>query len=566
MFNIDNAQQFTTNQTLTTDYKRLALILKHFKPQPYTTFEDMLADLAGLMRIYITDKTIAYNKLHPTRPKESVTISRKEAVAIMCTIFDIRLLQLTKKDVDQDEMPIGVYMPVGPHQGLYSTTAITIIRNSLFSTDDIDARTTPKSFMSTVRTFLFEQRFVVKLSDSATKTIVNNGIYNHETNQLEPFSPDYVALTKIETNYNANAHNVIIQSPKMNWDLISWIRGLAGETANQYDPDTNTLLWQIIRSAVNPAGIHQKVLMFYAESGNNGKGSYGQLLKNIVGENNYTSVSLPDFGTDFGLEPLLDSHLNIADENPVDAYFPDLSLLKAITTGDDVNINRKNRPIISTRLRFTNIQMINSLPKTKDKTQSFYRRCLIIRFLTSFTNNGEFAAIKQDYLNRTEVKEFALKKALEMPIFNDFIIPQRSLESLSDYQEANDPVVEFWNEFSEQFVWDAVPSTFAYELFCAWFERNNPRQIPLKRNTFLKSTEQWMSDITHGWLYKAGRVSPITIGDKMDNDEPLITEYNLTNYMDTTYKGSDPQKQRNFTRPKSTMRGFQRMTNNNKTP
>ena len=240
MFNIDNAQQFTTNQTLTTDYKRLALILKHFKPQPYTTFEDMLADLAGLMRIYITDKTIAYNKLHPTRPKESVTISRKEAVAIMCTIFDIRLLQLTKKDVDQDEMPIGVYMPVGPHQGLYSTTAITIIRNSLFSTDDIDSRTTPKSFMSTVRTFLFEQRFVVKLSDSATKTIVNNGIYNHETNQLEPFSPDYVALTKIETNYNANAHNVIIQSPEMTWDLISWIRGLAGETANQYDPATNT--------------------------------------------------------------------------------------------------------------------------------------------------------------------------------------------------------------------------------------------------------------------------------------------------------------------------------------
>ena len=50
-------------------------------------------------------------------------------------------------------------------------------------------------------------------------------------------------------------------------------------------------------------------------------------------------------------------------------------------------------------------------------------------------------------------------------------------------------------------------------------------------------------------------MAPIYVGQAMDADEPLITEYNLTNFMNPDYKGSDPEKRRAFTRP-TTARGI----------
>ena len=41
----------------------------------------------------------------------------------------------------------------------------------------------------------------------------------------------------------------------------------------------------------------------------------------------------------------------------------------------------------------------------------------------------------------------------------------------------------------------------------------------------------------------------------MDADEPLITEYNLTDYFDPHYKGTGRKLKRAFPRPKAT-RGF----------
>ena len=38
------------------------------------------------------------------------------------------------------------------------------------------------------------------------------------------------------------------------------------------------------------------------------------------------------------------------------------------------------------------------------------------------------------------------------------------------------------------------------------------------------------------------------IGHRMDVDEPLITRYNLTEFMDVSYKGNDPALKRNFQR------------------
>lgn len=62
---------------------------------------------------------------------------------------------------------------------------------------------------------------------NSEKAIVHNGIFNFATKQLEPFTPDYVYLTKPKTDYNPSAKNVFIPNPDGTvWDFDSWLRML----------------------------------------------------------------------------------------------------------------------------------------------------------------------------------------------------------------------------------------------------------------------------------------------------------------------------------------------------
>lgn len=533
-------------------------------PRPtFSTMNEMYDFFLQTVKDYLNSR-YAEIELASGRTAKSVKLDMTEIIMLLTYVFDMKLINLNSHvNESADKLHIGVYKPADDfnHQGkgLYDLTLFKQLYNMLSAQGNMSRNITYKLFESAVMGHLFQNNQIVQLTETPYKTIVNNGIYNHATHELEPFTPDYIAITKLTTNYNPHATLPVIHISKTKtWDVDLWLKGLAGKTAHQYDRDTYNLFWQIIRSAINPYGINQKTLIFYAESGNNGKGTFGQLIKNIIGYGNYSSVSLADFGKDFRLEPLIGSHLNIADENAVDGYIDDLTALKNITTGDDITINRKNKSVITTRITLTNIQMMNSLPKTKDKTDSLYRRFRFIPFLTSFTNNGENPAIKNDYINRPDVKEYVLKKALELEPFVEFINPKRSQVLLNDYKEDNDPVVEFWNEFHNQFKWTRIPSAFAYDLFKAWFEQNNPRQMPLKRNTFLKSTKNWMTSNTNsGWLYRASASQKMHIKNEMDADEPLITEYKLENWYNPTYSGSDARQKRNFPRPNGkTVRGF----------
>lgn len=390
---------------------------------------------------------------------------------------------------------------------------------------------------------------------------VNNGIYNQKTGKLEPFTTDYVFLTKINVNYNPNPQNPRISEPDGTyWDVETWIEGLS------VTPEVNELLWQVIAASLQPNRGMNKSVWFYSESGNNGKGTVGQLIKNLLGRGNYSSLSVIDFNHEFKKQDLLGVAANIADENDVDKYIDSVKDYKASITGDDVIINRKHKDPVRVQFRGLNIQMMNGLPKTKDKTGSFYRRLIIVPFIKSFTNNGEKSYIKSDYIARKEVLEYVLFKALSLQ-FDEFIIPQASAYLLDQYREKNNPVLDFWNEMRVEFEWDLIPKQFLYDLYQKWFERSNPSGTIIGQRTFFDQ----LSPIIDGdaeWENHIGAdKTNIRTGNKMDNDEPLITEYGLDKpyrngapspWVNASYNGENPQKCRDFAR-KTKYRGILRI-------
>lgn len=381
---------------------------------------------------------------------------------------------------------------------------------------------------------------------------VKNGIYNQKTKILEDFTPDYVYQAKMSIAYNPNATNPKILEPdgKSYWDVDSWIRSLAASD------DINTLFWQIISASLQPNRGMNKSIWFYSERGNNGKGTMGQLIKNILGRGNYASLSVAQFKHEFMKEALIGAAANIADENNVNEYIDAVADYKASVTGDNIIINRKHKQPLNIQFRALNIQMMNGLPKTKDISDSFYRRLIIVPFIKSFTNNGEKGYIKDDYINRKEVLEYVMFKALQLD-FEEFIIPKETNAILDSYKEMNNPTLDFWVEFKDQFAWSLVPKPFLYELFKRWFQQSNPSGKVIAQRTFFDNLTAVVNNDPEWESRLSSQDSNVRSAANMDADEPLITEYGLdlpqrdgtpSQWVNHSYGGTSAQKKRDFTR------------------
>lgn len=468
-------------------------------------------------------------------------INFDEAALTLMTLFTFKNIRVSERSTDY---LLGIYVDHGEKEGIYITSRKELYR----LIDPLVPYYRNKEIDDVLDKIERMVPTVVQTSDPSL-FIVNNGIYNQASDELMPFSPDYTYLVKIPVNYVDNPKSPIIIDPNDNskWDVESWLESLAG------DDDTATLIWEVIADTLQPSRSRGRSIWFYSESGNNGKGTIGQLIKNLLGIGNYSSLSVTEFKHEYMKETLIGVAANIADENDVDVYIDSVRDYKASVTGDDININRKYEKPVRLQFKGTNIQMMNGLPKTRDKSDSFYRRLILVPFLQSFTNNGEKKYIKDIYIARQDVLEFVLWKALHMK-FNEFTIPAKSESLLYDYKEMNNPVMQFWNELHEEFQWDLLPTQFLYDLFVQWSNRNNPTGKPMGKSSFVTTLNNLLKDSPE-WIVKTGQNDKVKTGSKLDADEPLITEYNLVGWKDKSYMGSNLKRSRQFTRA-ATYRGY----------
>ena len=102
-----------------------------------------------------------------------------------------------------------------------------------------------------------------------------------------------------------------------------------------------------------------------------------------------------------------------------------------------------------------------------------------------------------------------------------------------DFRVANDPLRQFADEIFYAASWHLLPCKFLYDLYRHWFQRNQPSGRMLGRNAFYESieglAEEW------GWQLQ----ERVRVDGRMDFPEPLILEYDVTEWMNKTYRGSD---------------------------
>ena len=336
-----------------------------------------------------------------------------------------------------------------------------------------------------------------------------------------PFSPDYVFLTKSRVNYNPNAQNVVIHNDNdgTDWDVESWLEEVVP------DAEVRQLIWEILGAIIRPFVRWNKSAWFYSTTGNNGKGTLCALMRNLCGPGTYASIPLSDFGKEFHLEPLLRASAIIVDENDVGTYIDKAANLKAVITGDTIQVNRKFKLPIAYRFCGFMVQCLNEMPRVKDKSNSFYRRQLFVPFTACFTGR-ERKYIKDDYLKRPEVLEYVLWKVLNMDYYQ-LSEPEACKAALDEYKTTNDPLAQFLEEILSQLAWDLAPLEFIYDLYRSWMRRNNPSGAPVSKTILARELAEQIK-LYPDWSYEREKIHKP--GHKMDCAEPLIDEYDLTKW------------------------------------
>lgn len=209
-------------------------------------------------------------------------------------------------------------------------------------------------------------------------------------------NPDIIVFHKIPHSLRIDRLDKLegLQKFEVVHDLEELAKQLCPKTLQTFKQWVNEkwpLLFEIIGYVLYPKYDLHKAIMLVG-SGSNGKSKYLNLIKDIIGKENFSSVKLQDL-TDsrkrFAAAELYHKLANIYPDLPSEAL-KDTGTFKALTGEDTITVERKYRdPIV-----FENYAKLlfsaNELPKVKDMTPAFWRRWLVIEFPNTFPLDPTF--------------------------------------------------------------------------------------------------------------------------------------------------------------------------------
>lgn len=425
------------------------------------------------------------------------------------------------------------YEDAGPDEGLYVPAEDRIRRlarqyHYTISSKDLNA------VVECVR----DSAQLLSESEDGDVVALANGLFHLDSKELRPFSPDVVLRSKASVAFREDA----ITCPVIDgWSIDEWIRELANN-----DPQVEQLFWEIIAALFRPEHPFQKAALLYSPTGSNGKGTFLELLRHLVGVDRVATLSISDFGEQFLPEALCSAFAVLSDENEVGDFLRKAGAFKAWVTHDWIRINVKYGPARSVKGRGLCVFCVNELPSSKDKSESLYRRFVAIPFLKRYVGADENTAIKNDYVKRPKVLEYVAHKALMMPWFNTFIEPAVCKELLGQIRVENDPVLQFAEEFLPQFKWDLLPWKFSFRLYSAWMRKEVPSGHPVGIREFTKRMTDYVDkNPSCGWFVPRGadgNQKAMSTRNRIVGDEPLAVEYDLSDWTDLQPVGGSMRK------------------------
>lgn len=411
------------------------------------------------------------------------------------TIADILLSTARIGYIEEGDADLSKLVIYDPSEGIY-TSSPKFIKQLILS---VNRGATRNQCNEVIHFLEVDAREIVK-TESETLFIVGNGVFDTETKELMPFTPELVFTSKVKTEYNPTIEEPVFSLPDGGqWKLSEWIHQLAdGDQAKERN------LYRIFRHAIDTNNVSDITAWLYSPKGKSGKSTYQNIVSNLVGKSNTVSLKIHEFEQDFKLAQAYGKSLIIGDDNNPKTFSKTSETYKSVSTGELVSINQKGEKIFTTRLTPFIIQSMNGIPKFADTTDGFTRRILVFVFGKSFTDNGS-KLIKTTFIKDKRLLQWVLKTALEIDESQiEFEKTAESEEIKKGLIHDNNPVALFADEVVSQLLSERLTPKFLFHLFLVWCEsENNPTQY--KQKTFTNELKTILND--NGWKVEKGRTT-----------------------------------------------------------
>lgn len=266
----------------------------------------------------------------------------------------------------------------------------------------------------------------------------NNGVYDIMEGVLKPFTSDLIITNKIPWDYDESAYSELCD------------KTLDKLACN--DKGIRLLLEEAIGYSFYRRNELSKALFLTGE-GANGKSTYLDMLKNLLGQINYSSLDMAELDERFSVGTMSGKLANVGDDISDDfLQGRSIATFKKIVSGNQVKAEYKGVDAFFfnpyTKLYFS----ANSLPRTKSKGfGAILRRLVIIPFNARFTKDDpDYDPYITWKLRDEEVMKYliqlgiqGLKRILENRGFTE---SKKVEKELKDYEIANNPILLWLQE------------------------------------------------------------------------------------------------------------------------
>ena len=259
-----------------------------------------------------------------------------------------------------------------------------------------------------------------------------NGAVDIRTGTIKPHSPENFSRNKIPTVFDPSAYDETVDKTL---DKIA-----------SYDPQIRKLIEEMIGYSLIPIAKFQKAIILYG-SGANGKSTLFDMIIELIGDINISSLSIQELNHNFKLSEITNKLVNIGDDVS-DMYIEDSSIFKKLVTGDEVTVDKKHEQPFKLKNYATLMFSMNNLPQFKDKSDGLMRRLIIVPLENKFSiTDPDYDPFILDKLTSRIAKSYLLNIAIEgvVRLFaqNKFTDSDRVEQILNDYQLENNNVLAF---------------------------------------------------------------------------------------------------------------------------
>ncbi|MBV1774349.1 hypothetical protein KSF73_01335 [Burkholderiaceae bacterium DAT-1] len=218
-------------------------------------------------------------------------------------------------------------------------------------------------------------------------------------------------------------------------------------------------------------------MIWFIGNGSNGKSVLTDVIKAVIGRHNCSSIELHDFGGSrpFNTAQIDGKLLNVSSEvNPRKKL--NESTLKALITGDSVQVENKNERAYSLDNTAKFLACMNDLPPLTDLSDGFIRRIKIVEFnVTVQKDKRDVNLLEKLLAEQAAIFRWALEGLGRLVENGDYTDVPSSNQAIEKFLLFNDPIATFLKEYTDDSEPIVIEKAHIYDLYRNYCHDNGIR-------------------------------------------------------------------------------------------